>query len=237
MFRSPKRSWTRTGVGLSGLLLLLGSAGGAQAGFITVVRTVDSHQGPWQFVPGGLNDAYRFGFNDHLAPLVVDASDGFDFTSGGTFTVTYLGGATSALPPLFGYSDARGHTNWPQYGSGTPGTSGAFFPSVYMDRSEYPVYLNALVGTFADDAGRIVGTPFAVNLGRTLVVPTGATRLQLGINDDIFYDNDGALTVSITGPAAVPEPSTLGSSAVAALLFVGYGLYRRMRLRLVPSAG
>jgi hypothetical protein len=158
--------------------------------------------------------------------VVISAADGFDFTPGGSLTVTYLGGATSALPPLFGFSDARGHTGWPQYGSDAPGTSLAFFPSHYMNPAEYPIYLNALVGTFADDAGRIVGTPFPINLGRALVIPQGATRLQLGINDDIFYDNAGALTVSITGLEVNPVPAPGGLVLIASgmagiVLFAG----------------
>ena len=52
-------------------------------------------------------------------------------------------------------------------------------------------------------------------------------KLQLRINDDIFFDNRGALTVSVSGPSVVPEPVFL------ALLGVGIGtlLITRRRAR------
>jgi hypothetical protein len=61
-------------------------------------------------------------------------------------------------------------------------------------------------------------------------VPTGATRLFLGIVDDGgFFDNSGLITVDITQnalTAAVPEPSTW---AMMILGFAGIGFmaYRR----------
>jgi hypothetical protein len=55
----------------------------------------------------------------------------------------------------------------------------------------------ALMGTFADDSGVIVGTPFEVGNFRILTVPAGATRLQLGMNDDHWSDNVGEFTVLI----------------------------------------
>jgi hypothetical protein len=77
------------------------------------------------------------------------------------------------------------------------------------------------VGTFADSAGGIIGSPFLVGDLRSVIVPVGATQLQLGINDNSFSDNLGSLIVNILGPSSVPEPSSiviLGASiAVAAL--------------------
>ena len=185
---------------------------------LAVTRTVDGHNGPWSFVPGGLNSAYTYGFNNYTPPLVVSSGDGFAFQPGQTITVTYLSGLVDAFPALFGYSDARGLPNWPQYGSDTPGSSGAYFPSRYMSPTLYPIYLAALVGTFANDSGQIVGTPFPVNLGTTVVIPAGATRLQLGINDDNFADNDGSFQVQISGPADRPPAITSnGGGATAAV--------------------
>jgi hypothetical protein len=66
------------------------------------------------------------------------------------------------------------------------------------------------MGTFTDLAGNIVGTPFAVFNGPlAVVVPVGAAQLQLGIDDDVFADNSGSLLVQVTGPDAVPEPTSL----------------------------
>jgi len=59
------------------------------------------------------------------------------------------------------------------------------------------------MGTFADAKGVIIGSPFAVGTQVTKVVPAGATRLLLGINDDRFYDNSGSLVVDVS--AAGPQ--------------------------------
>ena len=64
-------------------------------------------------------------------------------------------------------------------------------------------------GTFADSTGMIVGTPFEVGNGPLdVVIPPGASRLQLGINDDAFNDNAGSFVVSVEG-SAVPIPGAV----------------------------
>jgi hypothetical protein len=89
-----------------------------------------------------------------------------------------------------------------------------------------------LVGTFANSSGVIEGTPFALGNGpTTITVPTGATQLQLGVNDDIFHDNAGSFTVDVSGPAvaSVPKPTSmilLGTGLVA-IGFVTRQLRRR----------
>ncbi len=199
--------------------VVLGWASMATAGTVTVV--VDSTAGPWDYVSGGLNDASQYGDHDFTAPTVISAADGFNFTAGGTFTITYISGLTS---PYGGapYADAVGDTGY--NASNNIGNSGGVFPSFYFNPTDYPAYLAALVGTFTDSSGQIVGTPFLVGLARSVVVPVGATQIQLGINDDIFRDNTGSLTVTVAGPDAVgvPEPSSfvLGASALA--LTLGY---------------
>src|SRR5438045_9481984 len=80
--------------------------------------------------------------------------------------------------------------------------------------------LNALslVGTFANDAGQIVGTPFGAGNGPlTLAVPSGASRLQLGVNDNFYSDNSGSWTVNAT-ITAVPEPAVGAIMGLAGLV-------------------
>ena len=56
----------------------------------------------------------------------------------------------------------------------------------------------ALLGTFADNSGTIVGTPFKVgSQSLTLNVPPGAARLLFGFEDDRYGDNSGNLTVDV----------------------------------------
>jgi hypothetical protein len=171
----------------------------------TVIVSVDARSQPW-ITNGSLNSGYSYGTSGASAPISVSA--GFDFTAGGTFTITHLDGLTN--PGLHGgdpYADGNGDTTF--LTNHTIGNSGNFFPSAYIDPSQYPAYLNALIGTFADSSGAIVGTPFLVGNLYSVAAPAGATQLLLGLNDDIFFDNTGALRVQIDGPSAasaVPGP-------------------------------
>jgi hypothetical protein len=88
-----------------------------------------------------------------------------------------------------------------------------------MNPASYPIFSGELVGTFANQSGVIVGSPFVIANGPlTVVVPTGANRLQLGINDNLFSDNVGAYTIGVTVPSgngsAVPEPASVGLLAL-----------------------
>jgi len=90
----------------------------------------------------------------------------------------------------------------------------------------YPPDINLmeLVGTFADSVGVIVGKPFFVGLSRIVTVPAGATRLQLGVNDDVWGDNGGSFFADVT-ITDVPEPS------VVLLVLAGWGLLALRAIR------
>jgi hypothetical protein len=58
--------------------------------------------------------------------------------------------------------------------------------------------LGGVIGAFCDDDGNVIH-PFEIGYGGTFRVPYGATTLQVGVNDDTFYDNSGTgfpITVS-----------------------------------------
>ena len=189
-----------------------------RAGSVTV--TVDSQTGPWNY-SAGLNSTYTYGVGDFTSPVVI--SSGFDFSAGGTFTITALSGMTS---PYGGtpYADAGGDTAY--VANDTSGSSGNYFPSLYFNSSDYPAYLNELVGTFTDSSGAIVGTPFNIGLMRSITVPSGASQLQLGLNDDIFSDNTGSLSVQVSGPGSVPDGgSTLALLSLACAGVLGVRRY------------
>jgi hypothetical protein len=211
------------------ILIFGGPAESARAGQLTLQATVAGTDQPWNFTPGGLNTNFQYGINDGTGPLVLSAADGFSFAPGGSFTVTYVSGLVSAGPGFYPFVDANGDTQ--SVFNNNPGSSGKVAPSFYMDPATYPIYLVELVGTFANSSGAIVGTPFALGDGpTTITVPTGATQLQLGVNDDIYHDNAGSFTVDVSGPAfaSVPEPTSmipLGTSFVVAVAF--YGRRRR----------
>jgi hypothetical protein len=167
-----------------------------------------------------------------LGPTVIDASSGLDFTAGNSLQIDYVSGLTSAFggTPVV---DAVGYTNF--IFNNFPGNSNQVAPSAFIPSTEYDVYLNELVGTFADATGSIVGNPFAIGLARNVIIPVGASRLQLGVNDDIYADNTGALTVNITGLQAtrgtqVPEPFT-----VIGTLIGGTAVFR-MKKKLKSTA-
>lgn len=178
---------------------------------------VDGESGPWLYVNGGLNSSFQYGVNDQIAPTVISTIGGIDLSAGQYITLAYQSGTVSANPNAFpSFFDANGDPSTTQDYS--PQNPHGAFPAFYM-ASNPPVYYSELVGAFADDQGQIAGSPFAVGDGPTiLLVPTGATRLQLGVNDNLFGDNRGSWT--ITAEFGVPEPSMNSLFGLGLALFV-----------------
>ena len=111
-------------------------------------------------------------------------NSGISFTVGNQIVITYLTGLDETSPGA-GYTNGAGYT-FDEWDSTDPnGAPGDFIPST-------PIYLQEVVGTFTDGSGDIVGSPFAVGNGTTVTVPGGALALQLGINDNYYYDNSDA---------------------------------------------
>ncbi|HXQ16952.1 MAG TPA: PEPxxWA-CTERM sorting domain-containing protein [Caulobacteraceae bacterium] len=187
----------------------MGVAGAASATTVSV----SGFAGPWDPTVAG-NPTY--GFGDQSAPTSVAV------TPGENVTITYLSGLTGAFGGGPATVDALGYTGL-TFGSGVGltgiGSSGQPFPSFWIDptNSGPDIFLNALIGDFVNGAGVIVGGPFATGDGPFVITaPAGATALQLGVNDDIFFDNSGSLSISVTG--GVPEPATW------AMMLLGVGL-------------
>jgi RHS repeat-associated protein len=68
----------------------------------------------------------------------------------------------------------------------------------------------ALMGAFTDNNGSII-EPIPIGIAaRTFITPAGATRLQLGINDNYFEDNGGAgFVVLVNGTSATVPPTAM----------------------------
>ncbi len=159
----------------------------------TVSKTIPGDAGPWSQTA---NPGFDYGVHDNADPVMVGTKDGISFAPGATITVTYAGGkvTASAYYCCYPYVDANGQQDTV---TNTYNSTNGKFPGFYMGPG--PVYLVELVGTFTDKNGVIVGPPFALGDGPTkLTVPTGATQLQLGVNDNLYSDNDGSFSVNIS---------------------------------------
>lgn len=146
---------------------------------------VNAKCGPWIFTKGGLNADYPYGRGDHLPPVVVKADGKLPFRNGELIQIQYLRKRARAVAWNYDNScDSEGETL--RLVNNFRGYTGNYMPSRYVPSSEYPVFLMALIGVFADEKGAMIGSPFKVGLHRTVQVPEGARQLQFGVNDDWF---------------------------------------------------
>jgi len=195
-------------------LVLWAGIASSQDSVVTV--TVNGSAGPWSWVNGGLNTDYQyatgdFGFNAPLTPPTVVGA-----TVGNSLTIKYLSGSVAFQLGGPGF-DANGDTSVPLNNQIANGYGPQ--PSCYMNPSTFPIFVAELVGTFANNNGQIVGTPFAIGDLGTFTVPTGATQLQLGANDNDYGDNSGSWNIQIT-TIAIPEPTTI---TLVLMSLVGFG--------------
>lgn len=159
--------------------------------------TVSGVSGPWMWTSNGLNAAFAYGDNNQQNPTVISAADGLDFSPGNVLAVEYVGGLVyeGGGWPL---NDADGALWYSPVNDSTNANGMPRFPSFYFDHADYPAFAAALVGTFSDSSGAIVGTPFKVGNFRYLTIPAGATRLQLGDQDQQFGDNSGSWQIKVS---------------------------------------
>jgi hypothetical protein len=186
---------------ISAITVAILNAGPAGAGVVQVLGTA----GPWD---DSINTSYEYGDGAQTAPTEVGV------TAGVTYTIQYVSGLTCTAPGAGCGVDANGYTGFPPLTGGAPGQYTSTAP-----------YLNELVGTYATAGGAIIGTPFVVGDGPVhQLAPAGARELLLGINDNQYSDNSGALQVSV----AVPEPATWAMILIGAgMIGAGLRLARR----------
>lgn len=84
------------------------------------------------------------------------------------------------------------------------GDLGSILPAE-LDRVTVPVLqtinAGACIGAWTDNAGALVATPFLVGNGGAFFVPYNATKLQVGMNDSFYSDNQGSWSISLNGGA------------------------------------
>ena len=191
---------------------------------------VGGASGPWQYVNGGLNTSFQYGVDDQSGPTVVSSIGGMAIGAGQRISVSYVSGtvnsASTGVSPNNSFVDANGIPSLPNPDASGPNEHGVC-PSFYMGESvATPIYVAELVGSFANSSGQIVGNPFALGDGPSILsVPVGATQLQLGVNDNLYSDNIGSWNLDVEF-APAPEPSTAAVLGLGAL-----GVWLRSRKR------
>jgi uncharacterized phage protein (TIGR02218 family) len=168
----------------------------APVGLQTV--TVPGTAMPWRFGTG-FNTAYEWGsgavshFQDGTDPVLVPCAGASSLTvsaAGSTGSVLSIGGTGHAGPGGLPRSTDPNIVLYPPLPSDfAPGSS-----------TSDPNYLG-LVGAFCDGSGNVLSV-VKIGASATLSVPSGATVLQLGVNDIKFSDNSGAFTVTVFGGSA-----------------------------------
>lgn len=153
-----------------------------------VTVRVDARAMPWRV---GVNPKMPFGRGDGKGPAIVM---GMNLLSGTKVRFKATGSTDTIVGgEKFGPSGQAAYVT-----DANTGGSGSFFPSRYVPATQYPLRLNQLVGSFINADGHIIGTPFAIGDSAELEIPDGAAAIALGINDDIFSDNSGALDVVVS---------------------------------------
>jgi hypothetical protein len=186
------------------------------ANAVVTSLTVDGRSGPWAYSPGGLNTAFQYGVNNHIAPTVIPG-----LSQDWTITLSYQSGTVVGAPGNPGL-DANGDP-----GSPNPAGPGNIFGAVPGYFAPHTTYAIQLIGVFTDSSGQLVGLPFALGNGPfNLGVPAGASRLQLGVNDNFFADNSGSWTLNVE---VVPEPGALAFVGLGAII-CGWQRARKARL-------
>lgn len=203
--------------------LMIGVSMALAAPAAATVVTVESTAGPWDVVA---NPTLDYGAFDSTGPTAIAVN------AGDNLTISWLSGLTNAFSGGSPIADGNGYVGG-VFGSG-PGLTGqgsaAPLPSSFIDPTNAGpdnIWLNELIGAFADSTGKLVSDPFAIGNGLSISASAGATQLLLGLNDDLFGDNSGALQIEVLGSTAgaVPEPASW------TLMIGGFGLAGGMMRR------
>lgn len=210
---------------LLSLLLCLAAVYKADAAILTTTVTVDSKSAPWL---SSANPTFHSVLQGPSNPAIITSVQGAQIEAGDTISLQYLSGtvkAGSGWPSV----DAGGQTN---FVVNDGNFYGQYWASYDVSHDQYPAYAMELLGAFANSSGVVIDAPFVVGNSKSgLIVPVGATQLQLGFNDTYYVDNTGSVTMNVTlQQAPVPEPSSmvLGFMSLAGAV----GLRKRNRKSL-----
>lgn len=152
--------------------------------------TVLSTAMPWTWT-SSFNSDYEWGKQDGTAPVSIPLLGIESLLIQAQGTVYYTGGSAPSGP----LGIARDSL-----------TAAEVIPSQFAGASQSSADFMALVGAWCDSSGNVLGVVF-VGASATLLVPAGATFLQLGINDWQFFDNSGSFSVQVT-PTPLSNPAS-----------------------------
>jgi hypothetical protein len=126
---------------------------------------------------------------DAFSPVVVNLAD-YRIRPGEYIALACIGGTTNAGGlPRTGCDGLKGFGFPPTDNIFQPACS-TYYPSFYVDSSNYPIYVFQVIGVFTNASGIIVGKPFSITSAtENVAVPKHAATLQLGINDCLNADN------------------------------------------------
>lgn len=148
---------------------------------------VNAKCSPWSI---GINRKMVFGRQDGRGPAIVAIPN---LVSGTKVTFKATGSTTTVAG-----GGSFGPDGQAEFVTDQAIGAGNYFPSKYMSPASYPVKLNQLVGAFVNADGVVIGKPFPIGSAGQATIPEGAMAIALGINDDVFSDNSGALDVVVS---------------------------------------
>lgn len=150
---------------------------------------------PWLWTPNGINSAFQYSIQDGTGPTRLSMA-ALHAKPGQTINVHYLSGTVSVGASV-SPTDADGTHEMTEYAHAGQGSTGRYLASQYI--TPLPVPLGELLGAFTDKNGALVTRPFAIGDGPALLkVPPEAEFLQFGTCDDLYADNTGTYTISVT---------------------------------------
>jgi hypothetical protein len=162
-----------------------------QRGFSLGTFTIPGDAKPWSVAGPPNSSSFPMSDGSGSSPVVVISG----LTAGQLINVEYVSGGvryqTGGSPPFT--TDGIGNPNGIATGIGSTGNR---FPAFYDSSSN--LRLVGLIGAFVNNSGDVISVK-AIGNGRTMTVPVGATKFQVGVNDDKFSDNSGSYVVQVTG--------------------------------------
>jgi hypothetical protein len=157
---------------------------------------VSGRTNPWDQT---LNPTLVYSAPSDAFPPVVIALNTYGLKAGDYLSLTCVSGSTNAGGlPQTGCDGLKGF-GFPPTDDVFQPACGTYYPSAFMDPSNFPTWVFQVVGVFTTSSGVVVGKPFPITpTTEFVVVPKRAAALQFGMNDCLNRDNSAdSLTIKL----------------------------------------